>query len=590
MQISNTSISRPIFASMVILALVVFGVVSYQNIGVNLFPDVDIPVVTVSVVYEGADPETVETEVVDLIEEAVNTISGVKKLRSQSVEGMAQVFIEFELEEDIDIASQEVRDKVASIRADLPLEIEAPIVQKFDLDSGAILSIVLSGQDDIRNLTEYADNIIKPRLEGVPGVGNIRIVGGREREIRIWLRGDVLRAHNLTARDVTDALVDENVEPPGGRVENDRLEMIVKTKGKIENVEDFEDVVVAYRNGSPLRIRDIAHVEDGLEDERSIARLNGLKSVSLMVRRQSGENLVAVAEGVKERLEKVRGSLPEGYNLTIAQDLSIFVNNSIREAQSELFRGGGLAILVILLFLRSFRGAFVAAVTIPTTLISTYAFMLWFDCSVNMMTMLAMTISVGMVIDDTIVVLENSYRHLEEGKSRIEAVRAAMAEIGFAVIATSLAVLAVFVPVAFMEGIVGRFFFEFGITVSFAVIISTFIAVTLSPMLCSRVLQKSKGHGRLYNLVEGILSRIEIFYGSALRIALNWRWAVVALAIAAFVGGMALTPFLGQTFVPESDEDQFSVQVQTPVGMSLGATSMGRLGNRTPSPVPSRRH
>ena len=559
---------------MVILALVVFGAVSYRNIGVNLFPDVDIPFVTVSVVYEGADPETVETEVVDLIEEAVNTISGVKKLRSQSVEGMGQVFIEFELEEDIDVASQEVRDKVASIRADLPLEIEAPIVQKFDLDSGAILSLVLSGQDDIRNLTEYADNVVKPRLESVSGVGSIRIVGGREREVRVWLRGDVLRAYGLTAQDVTDALVDENVEPPGGRVENDRIEMIVKTKGKIERVEDFENVVVAYRDGSPLRIGDIAYVEDGLEDERSIARFNGMKSVSLMVRRQSGENLVAVAEGVKARLESVKASLPEGYELIVAQDLSLFVNDSIREAQGELFRGGGLAVFVILLFLRSFRGAFVAAITIPTTLISTYAFMLWAGCSVNMMTMLAMTISVGMVIDDTIVVLENSYRHLEEGMSRIEAARAAMAEIGFAVIATSLAVLAVFVPVAFMEGIVGRFFFEFGITVSFAVIISTFIAVTLSPMLCSRVLQKAQGHGRVYNAIEAVFSRIESFYGRALRVALRWRLAVVVLAILAFAGGMALTPFLGKTFIPESDEDQFSVQVQTPVGSSLEATNM----------------
>ena len=574
MQISNTSISRPIFASMVILALVVFGVVSYQNIGVDFFPDVDFPVVTVTVVYEGADPETVETDVVDPIEEAVNTISGVKKLESMSVEGLGRVVITFELEEDIDVASQEVRDKVASIRGDLPPEIESPITQKFDLDSGAIVTIVLSGQDDIRNLTEYADNVVKPRLEGASGVGSAKIVGGREREIRIWLRSDVLRAHGLTAQDVTDALRNENLEPPGGRVENDRMEMVVKTKGKIERVKDFENVVVTYRNGSPLRVRDIAHVEDGLEDERSVARLNGKKAVSLMVRRQSGENLVAVAEAVKERLATIRKTLPKGYELTVAQDLSIFVNESINEAQGELFRGGGLAILVILLFLRSFRGAFVAAITIPTTLISTYAFMLWCDCSINMMTMLAMTISVGMVIDDTIVVLENSYRHLEEGKSRMEAARAAMAEIGFAVIATSLAVLAVFVPVAFMKGLVGRFFFEFGITVSFAVIISTFIAVTLSPMLCSRVLKKSQGHGRFYNVIEGVLSRIEAFYGFALRIALNWRLTVVAASILVFAGGMGLSLFVGTTFAPESDQDQFSVQVQTPVGTSLQATSM----------------
>ncbi len=572
MKISETAIYRPVLASMVIGALVVFGFVSYKRIGVDYFPNVDIPVVTVSVAYEGADPETVETDVVDVIEEAVNTISGVKKLTSQSNEGFGLVVIEFELDEDIDIASQEVRDKVATIRGDLPLEIESPIVQKFDLDSGAILSIVLSGPVGIRELTEYADNQIKPRLEGVSGVGSVNLVGGQEREIRIWLRRDALRAHDLTSDEVTDALKDENIEPPGGRVETSQREMIVKTKGKVRKVEDFEKIVVAYRDGAPLRIRDVAWVEDGIEDQRSAATLNGQRAVSLLVRRQSGENMVAVAEGVKKRLSQVQESLPSGYELTIAQDLSLFVNESISEAKKELLRGGFLAVVVILFFLRSLRGSFVAAMTIPTTIISTFMVMYGLGFTMNMMSMLALTISVGMVIDDSIVVLENTYRHIEEGKGRMEAAREAMVEIGSAVIATSLAVLAVFVPVAFMEGIVGRFFFEFGMTVSAAVVISTFIAVTLSPMLCSRVLRPPKKPGRLSMAIENGLQCIETRYRAVLAVALQWRVSVVAAAVGIFIVSLGLTGLIGKEFAPNSDESQFNIQVQTPVGTSLKAT------------------
>ncbi|MBN1911611.1 MAG: efflux RND transporter permease subunit [Pirellulales bacterium] len=574
MKIAEVSIRRPILASMSMLALVVFGVVSFRSIGVDLFPDVEIPVVTVTVPYPGADPETVETEVVDKIEESVNTISGIKTLRSESIEGLGQVFIEFELEVNVDVASQEVRDKVAAIRGDLPLEIEAPIIEKFDVNSSPILAIVLSGPVDIRELSRYADDVVKPKIEGTPGVGNVRLVGDREREVRIWVRGDVLRAHNLSAQDVTDALRRENVEPPGGRVETDTQEMIVKTKGKVERVEDFENLIIAYRDGAPIRISDVAWVEDGLEDCRSLARLDGQRAVSLLVRRQSGTNMVAVASEVKGRLDAIRQSLPEGYELSLAQDLSVFVEDSINEAKGELVRGGVLAVLVILLFLRSLRGSLVAAITIPTTIISTFAFMLAMGFTVNMMTMLALTISVGMIIDDSIVVLENSYRHMEEGKPRMEAARLAIAEIGFAVIATSLAVLAVFVPVAFMEGIVGRFFFEFGLTVSFAVVVSTLVAVTLSPMLCSRILNKpTKTHGRTFRAIEWCLERIEKSYAATLRLAMRHRWAVVGLAVAAFASSLAVTPFLGKEFVPNADESEFNVQIETPIGTSLDATS-----------------
>ena len=571
MKISELCIKRPVFASMIILALVVFGLTAYRSIGVDLFPDVDFPFVTVTVPYEGADPETVETEVTDKIEEAVNTIAGIKTLRSESLEGLAQVFIEFELEEDVDVVSQDVRDKVAGIRGDLPLEIDPPIVEKLDLDAAAILAIALSGDVPIRELSDYADNVLKPQIEGVAGVGNVRLVGDREREIRVWLRADDILAYGLTAEDVTDALAEENVEPPGGRVETGPREMIVKTKGKFHSVRQFEELIVATRNGVPIRLRDVAWVEDGLEDFRSLSRLDGRRAVSLLVRRQSGENLLAVAGAVKARLAEVE--IPEQYNLIVAQDLSIFVDQSISEAEGELLRGGILAVLVILAFLRSFRGSFVAAVTIPTTIIATYTFVLAMGFTVNMMTMLALTISVGMIIDDSIVVLENSYRHMEEGMPRVQAAIAGISEIGFAVVATSLAIVAVFVPVAFMKGIVGRFFYEFGVTVTFAVVISTFIALTLSPMLCSRVLKVSKTHGRLFNLSERAFQRVETWYRAALGLALRHRLLVILGAVVVFVGSLGITFFVGKEFVPEADENQFNVQIQTPIGTSIEATS-----------------
>jgi HAE1 family hydrophobic/amphiphilic exporter-1 len=595
-KIAEVCIRRPIFASMVILAMVVFGAVSYKQIGVDLFPDVDFPIVTVTVIYEGADPETVESEVTDVIEEAVNTIAGIKTLRSESIEGLSQVFIEFELEEDVDVVSQDVRDKVAGIRGELPLEIEPPIVEKFDIDAAPIMSIALAGNASIRELTEYADKTIKPRLEGIPGVGSIRLVGKREREVRIWLRADQLRAHDVSVQDLLDVLRKENTEPPGGRVETESREIVVKTTGKVQTVEDFGDLIVAQRAGAPVRVRDIAWVEDGMEDLRSVARLNGRPAVSLELRRQSGENVLEVAYAVKARLGQLESELPEDYELVIAQDLSTFIERSIQEAQGELLRGGALAVLVILLFLRSWRGSLVAAITIPTTIITTYAFMLAMGFTVNVMTMLALTISVGMIIDDSIVVLENSYRHMEEGKPRMQAAREAIAEIGFAVIATSLAIVAVFVPVAFMTGMVGRFFYEFGLTVTFAVAVSTFIAVTLSPMLCSRVLKVVTRHGRAFNFIERIFQRIESFYRRVLGVAVSERVVVPLLpfggradkrrwgfdsrglvilgAIGVFAGSLFISAFLGKEFMPEADEGQFNVQVQTPVGTSIHGTAV----------------
>ena len=574
MKVSELAIRRPVLTWMFVLAFVVFGFISYRSIGVGYFPEVDMPIVTVMVRYEGQNPDTVETEVTDVIENAVKAISGIKVMRSTSYEGLSMVIIEFELDEDIDVVAQEVRDKVSKIRGDLPRGIDAPIIEKLDLDSGAVLTLLVSGDNkSIAEITTYADDVVREQIEGTPGVGAVRLVGQREREIRIWLHADQLQAYEITPNDVTDAIERANVDLPGGRIETGAMEMTVKMSGKMETVEEFEKIPILHRDTTSIFLSDVATIEDGLEDQRSLTRYDGGLAVSLLVRRQSGRNMVSMARSVKEELVEIQeGAEEQGFQVDVVQDISIFVEQSVDEATGELLRGGILAVLVIFIFLRSVRGSFVAAVTIPTTIIATLAFMLMFGFTLNMLTLLALTISVGMIVDDSIVVLENSYRHMEAGKNRIQAAIAGMQEIGFAVVATSLAIAVVFIPVAFMDGIIGQFFYEFGLTVTFAVIISTCIAVTLSPMLCSRVLRVSKQHGILFRGVERVLKGIEGAYRAVLTIALKQRWAVMLLGAAAIGSGVFVMQFLGGEFAPNPDESQFNVQIKTPVGSSLDTT------------------
>jgi hydrophobic/amphiphilic exporter-1 (mainly G- bacteria), HAE1 family len=573
MFLSELSIRRPVLATMMTAAMVVFGIVAYLRLGVDLFPDVDIPIVTVTTVLEGADPETVESTITDLIEEAVNTISGIKTLRSESTEGVSLVFIEFELEEDQDIKAQEVRDKVAIVRADLPREIEAPIVDKFDLDSSPIVSVVISGEGyTIQKLTDYADDVIKERLQSISGVGSIKILGGREREIRIWVDPSRLEARLLSVSDVIDALQKQNVEIPGGRIETGMRELVVKTEAKIEDAQDFNNLVLSHVNGSDVLLSDVARVEDGLEDERTFARLNGKRAVALEVRRQSGTNLVAIAERVKEDVRRMKKQLPRGMAMEMATDNSVFIKNSIDEVKGHLVMGGFLAVLVVFFFLRNWRSTAVVAIVIPTSVVATFSLILAMGFTLNMMTLLALTLSVGILIDDAIVMVENCYRHVEAGEPPIEASRRGSKEIVFALLAASMSLLAVFVPVAFMTGMVGRFFFEFGMTMSFVIIISTFIALTLTPMLCSRMLKHKTRHNFLFRAVEAMLVLVEKIYRAMLRFSLVHPIIILLITTGVFVGSGALLPFIGTEFVPIDDESEFSVFVKTPTGSSVQYT------------------
>jgi HAE1 family hydrophobic/amphiphilic exporter-1 len=572
MWISTTSIRQPVFTTMVIAAIVVFGLVAYLGLGVDLFPNVDFPIVTVTTVLPGADPQTVETDVTERLEEALNTISGIKSLRSQSSENVSIVIVEFELERDVAEAAQDVRDKVSTIRRDLPDDIDPPVIQKMDMDAAPIMAVALSGAIPIRELTEYADDVIKERLERVIGVGSVEILGGREREIRVWISMDRLSAYDLTVDDVVRALRMENLEVPGGRIETGPREIVVRTRGRIQNPDDFNRIVVMQLPTGPIYLQDVALVEDGMADERSVSRLDGERAVSLLVRRQSGTNAVAVAHDIKIALADVEANLPDEYTLVIADDTSVYIEENINDVKFHLAFGGGLAVLVIFFFLRNVTTTLISAVAIPTSIIGTFVVLDNFDFGLNMLTMLALSLSVGILIDDAIVVIENIYRHMEGGLHRREASEFATSEIGLAVMATTFSIVAVFIPVAFMEGIIGRFFYQFGITVAFAVLISLFVSFTLTPMLSSQFLTATEQHGVVYRTIEGWLNGLDRSYRSLLAWALRFRWTVVALATAFLLVSFFLVRFVGTTFLPEADESQFNIVLRAEPGWSLEAT------------------
>ncbi|MGL4943601.1 MAG: efflux RND transporter permease subunit [Thermoguttaceae bacterium] len=571
MKIAEIAIERPVGTVMFVLILIVFGVLGYRNIGLDFYPDVDIPYVTVMTQYIGASPESVETDVTEKIEEAVSTISGIKTIRSNSYEGMSIVVIEFELSENVDIVSQDVRDKVAKARGELPDDIEEPIIERLDVTAVPVMYVALtSTSDSLPALSTYVEETAKKRIESVQGVGKIRIIGQQERNVRFWLKADKLKQYNISANDILAAITQDNREPPGGRVETGNNEIILKTMGKLLDVDDFRNLILTQRNGHQIVLSDVAEIGDDTDTVRSWTQWNGRPAVALEIQKQGGRNTVRVANEVKKRVEQLRKELPDGYQIDIVDDLSEFVQTSVEEANGELVRGAILTVLVIYFFLQTIRGSFVAAVVIPASIIGTYAFIHTLGFTLNMMSLLGLTVSVGLVVDDAIVVLENAYRHIEEGLSPLAAAYAAMREIGFAVIAVSAATLSVFLPVGMMGGIVGRFFMQFAVTVSVAITISTVLAITLSPMMCSRMLSKStKRKSILFRLIDSLLDWIERVYGIALHAAMRVRWLVLFGAFLVFCSSGLVLPFVGQEFVPKSDESQFVVNFKAPVGTSL---------------------
>ncbi|MDT7543677.1 MAG: hydrophobic/amphiphilic exporter (mainly bacteria), family [Acidobacteriota bacterium] len=625
-KLAEICVRRPVFATMIILSLTVVGLFSFFSLGVDLFPKVDFPTITVTVVNPGASPREIETEITDKVESSVNTISGIDELRSTSVEGVSQVFVQFLLEKNPDVAAQEVRDKINLVRADLPETSEDPIIQKIDTDAAPVLRVVVASPRSLREVTDIADKQIKKRIESISGVGSVTIVGGARREIQIKLDPDKMRAFNVSVPEVAAAVRQQNMEVPGGRVDEGTRELTVRTLGRIANPADFNNVAVSSRGVYPVKISDIGYAEDSSEEQRTSARLNGEPAVTLIVTKQSGQNVVAVADAVKERLKEIQPLLPANIRTEVIGDSSTFIKASVEAIETHLVEGSILAAIVVFVFLWNFRSTLIAAIAIPTSIVATFGMIAAMGYTLNMITLLALTLMVGIVIDDAIVVLENIFRFVEEkGMPPFQAAIEGTREIGLAVMATTLSLLAVFLPVGFMGGIVGRFMSSFGLTASFAVAVSLLVSFTLTPMLAARLIKRKKderapdvgvlpSQGDATSLLadeskvtaggpdkraaesvpptqaradtrrelkhdahgskQGRFYRpIDRTYTWLLRWSMAHRWAVVGLCALVIISIVPLFKFVGKNFLPVDDQSQFEVNVRTPEGYTLAATS-----------------
>jgi HAE1 family hydrophobic/amphiphilic exporter-1 len=570
-RLAEICIQRPVFATMLVVALLVTGMASYQKLGVDLFPKVEFPFVIITTTLRGAAPEEVETQVTKRIEEAVNTISGIDDLRSISAEGVSVVTIQFVLEKDAEVAAQEVRDKVSAVQKQLPRDVDPPVVEKIATDASPVINVVISSSRDLRETTKIVDDRIKKNIESLNGVGQVRFVGERVRQIQIHLDPGALFSHNLNIDQVRAAIAAQNVETPGGRVDQGPKELSLRTLGRVETPRDFNRLVVATSGTAPVRISDIATVEDGAAEARSLARLDGVAAVVLEIRKQSGTNTLDVIHAVKERIAELQQALPADFKVSYTRDQSLFIEESFKAVQEHLILGGVCASLIVLFFIRNWRSTLIAAVAIPTSIISTYTLMNLMGFTLNQITMLALTLVVGIVIDDAIVVLENVFRFAEEkGLSAMEAARRGTSDIALAVLATTLSLVIIFVPVALMGGIVGRFMSSFGYTAAFAIMVSMFVSFSLTPMLCSRFLKVTPGES---STKETPLFRVmDRAYRVLLRWTMNHRWVLVAASIGVLLSTGPLFNRIGKDFLPIDDQSEFEISVRMPVGSSLAGT------------------
>jgi hydrophobic/amphiphilic exporter-1 (mainly G- bacteria), HAE1 family len=577
--LSGLAIKRPIFISMVMLLLVVLGIFSFKRLPIDQFPNVDIPVAVVQTIYPGASPETVEREVTRRMEEAFNPVEGVDRITSVSLEGVSVVTVEFDLGRDIDQATADVRTKIEGIRRNLPEDIESPIVQKFDPAAEPIISLGLASTTmSIPELTVYADEDIRRALESVSGVGEVRLTGGLEREVRVFLQPDRMLAVGVSVPEVMGALQRQNMEVPAGRIEQGSSERLVRVVGRITDASQFGDVFIADRGGRPIRLKDVARVEEGTEEERSVALLNGKRAVSIDILKVSGANTVQVADGVAEAVAKLRPTLPGGVELSVIRDNAVWIRQSVDDVIHELILGAILTILVVMLFLNDWKATAITSLALPVSVISAFILLAALGFTINLLTLMALSLSIGILIDDAIVVIENIVRHREHGEDHFTAASRGTREIVLAVMATTFSIIAVFVPVAFMRGIIGRFFYEFGITVAWAVLVSLFVSFTLTPMLAAWWgVEPHQGIG--WKPLTSLVGRFNSWfdrqankYRGVVKWALGRRKTTLAIAAAAFVAAFMLFPFIGGGFMPATDNSEFVVVFETPEGSSLSYT------------------
>ncbi len=574
-RLAELCIRLPVFASMIILFIVVVGVVSYFQLDVDKHPEVELPQIQVRTMLPGASPEELEVSITQVVEEAINTVEGLSELRSQSGQGTSGVFPTFNLNRNIETATQDVRDRVGTVLRLLPPDAQPPIIAKNNSDQNPSVSIALISDRPVRELTELADKVIREQLERSPGVGEIRINGGLERAVNVWVDPDRLAAYQLSINSVRDAIVRQNADVPGGNVTSGDIERNLRTIGRMAKADDFNDLVVSTISGAPVRIRDIGWAEDGTKEQRTSARLDGKPTVTLEVRRQSGANTVEVIEGVKQALKRIAAQIPPDVKLQLVEDQSGFIYAALHEINVHLIVGSILASLVVFFFMRNWRAMIIAAVAIPSSLIAAFGVMWALHFTLNSVTMLALVLMVGIVIDDALVVLENTFRFMEEKQMRpFEAARAATSDIGHAVLATTLSLVVIFVPVSFMSSIAGRFLYQFGITAAAAVLVSMLVSFTLTPMMCARMLRVSDagaGHDAALSR-QGLYRWIDAGYMASLRFSMKHRYAVALLGIVVMALSVPTYRLIRQDYLPTNvDDGQFEVRVTAPEGLSLAA-------------------
>jgi HAE1 family hydrophobic/amphiphilic exporter-1 len=634
-KLAEICVRRPVFATVLVLSLVVVGYFAYLQLGVDRFPKVDFPTITISTHLTGAAPEEIETDITDKIEEAVNTISGIDQLQSISSEGQSQVIVQFVLEKDTDVAAQEVRDKVNTILRDLPKDADPPIIQKFDPDSIPVIGIALSGPAPIRDITEFADKKLRRRLESINGVGQATIVGGRPRQVNVVVDTEKLAAVGMTTAQVVGALQTQNVQIPGGKVEQGLRDLTLRTYGRVETPQQFSNVTILSKNGYPVKIGDVARIEDSVAEPESVATVDGKPGVVMWVRKQSGTNTVEVVQRLKDKVAELQKDLPKGWNMRLVRDQSTYVISAVNAVKEHLILGSLFAALIVWFFLsspklksaaalvlatlavyfllfgfhdigkmaiplrvagvlvaigmltyffRRSRPTVISAVAIPSSIIATFAAMRYENFTLNVITLLALTLAVGIVIDDAVVVLENIFRFMEEKKMKpMEAAVEGTKEVGLAVMATSFSLIAVFLPVAFMGGIVGRFMNSFGVTMAISIAVSLLVSFTLTPMMSSRWLRAEDLHhgaiddpsgpaARRGTREHGVYGMIESTYLKMLDWSMRHRWVVVLAMIGALVSIIPLGALVNKNFLPQDDESQFAVSVRAPEGSSLETT------------------
>ncbi|MGK3988210.1 efflux RND transporter permease subunit [Sorangium sp. So ce136] len=579
--LARVCVKRPVFASVLMLIIVVVGAAGYTRLGLDQFPDIDVPYVVVTTRLDGAAPEEVEAEISDRIEGAVNTISGIEELRSTSTQGVSQVVVGFTLEKDADVAAQEVRDKINAVLPSLPKGIDPPIVSRIDLGAAPVLLVSVESDRSIRELSEIADKQVRRQIEGISGVGQVTLIGAQSRQLNVWLDPIALRAQGITAAEVQRAIAAQNLMTPGGSVETGPEDLTLRVMGRVDSPEALGRIVLREKDGHAVRLSDVARVEDDRAEEKTWAQLDKRRTVLLSVVKQSGQNTVTVVDTVKSRLAEVQRSLPEGTKIEVVRDGSRVIRTGIAAVKEHLVLGALLAAVVVLLFLGNARSTLIAALAIPISVVGTFAVMWLAGFTLNFLTLLALALAVGIVIDDAIVVLENIVRYIDDkGMKPFPAAVLATREIGLPVLATTLSLMAVFIPVAFMPGIVGRFLKSFGLTMAFAIGVSLIVSFSLTPSLAARWLSGHKRHGEqakpsvLERAVDVFYRPIERAYMAALAWVMKRRWVVVVVSAAALGSCLPVARTLPAGFLPEDDQAQFEINMRAPEGTSLTATRL----------------